>query len=177
MKNEGFLNLANIPDYNEEDLFIASQWLWNLPHEEKEKITRKFYRGIVKVSKGDPSQKTFLEIGDESFDEKAKLPRLYEKIYWPYNDQGFKEIISKYQKIFQAIFCCFRLHLPPNHLAGSNLTMLSKLSKTRLRTHYCSVRPNKFLDAAFHRFDGGNKQKEGMVRTSTAKRGVFLGSR
>ena len=100
MKNEGFLNLANIPDYNEEDLFIASQWLWNLPHEEKEKITRKFYRGIVKVSKGDPSHKTFLEIGDESFDEKAKLPRLYEKIYWPCNDQGFKEMILKYQKIY-----------------------------------------------------------------------------
>ena len=62
MKNEGFLNLANIPDYNEEDLFIASQWLWNLPQEEKEKITRKFYRGIVKVSKGDPSHKTFLDV-------------------------------------------------------------------------------------------------------------------
>jgi hypothetical protein len=42
---------------------------------------------------------------------------------------------------------------------------------------FSSVRPNKFLDAAFHRFDGGNKQKEGMVRTSTVKRGVFLGSR
>jgi hypothetical protein len=40
-----------------------------------------------------------------------------------------------------------------------------------------SVRPNKFLDAAFHRFDGGNKQKEVRVRTSTVKRGVFLGSR
>jgi hypothetical protein len=40
-----------------------------------------------------------------------------------------------------------------------------------------SVRPNKFLDAAFHRFDGGNKQKEGMVRTSTVKRGVFWGSK
>ena len=62
MKNEGFLNLANIPDYNEEDLFIASQWLWNLPQEEKEKITRKFYRGIVKVIKGDPSHKTFLDV-------------------------------------------------------------------------------------------------------------------
>jgi hypothetical protein len=37
--------------------------------------------------------------------------------------------------------------------------------------------PNKFLDAAFHRFDGGNKQKEVRVRTSTVKRGVFLGSR
>ena len=40
-----------------------------------------------------------------------------------------------------------------------------------------SVRPNTFLDAAFHRFDGGNKQKEVRVRTSTVKRGVFLGSR
>jgi len=47
MNNEGFLNLANIPDYNEEDLFIASQWLWNLPQEEREKITRKFYRGLI----------------------------------------------------------------------------------------------------------------------------------
>jgi isopenicillin N synthase-like dioxygenase len=25
---------------------------------------------------------------------------LYEKIYWPCNDQGFKEMILKYQKIY-----------------------------------------------------------------------------
>jgi hypothetical protein len=36
-----------------------------------------------------------------------------------------------------------------------------------------SVRPKKFLDAAFHRFDGGNKQKEVRVRISTVKRGLF----
>jgi hypothetical protein len=40
-----------------------------------------------------------------------------------------------------------------------------------------SVRPNKFLDAAFHHFDGGNKKKEVRVRTSTVKRGLFLESR
>jgi hypothetical protein len=40
-----------------------------------------------------------------------------------------------------------------------------------------SVRPNKFVDATFHRFDFGNKQKEVRVRTSTVKKGVFLGSR
>ena len=32
-----------------------------------------------------------------------------------------------------------------------------------------SVRPNKVLDVAFHRFDGGNKQKEVRVRTSIVK--------
>jgi hypothetical protein len=36
-----------------------------------------------------------------------------------------------------------------------------------------SVRPNKFLDAAFHLFDGGNKQKEVRVKTSILKREVF----
>jgi hypothetical protein len=40
-----------------------------------------------------------------------------------------------------------------------------------------SIRANKFLDAAFHRFDGENKQKEVRLRTSTVKKGVFLGSR
>ena len=53
-------------------------------------------------------------------------------------------------------------------------------TKTGLKCQFSvnnSVRPNKFLDAAFHRFDGGNKQKEGMVRSSTVKRGLFLGSR
>ena len=36
-----------------------------------------------------------------------------------------------------------------------------------------SVRPNKFLDAAFRRFDGGNKQKEVRVKTSTVKGEYF----
>ena len=35
------------------------------------------------------------------------------------------------------------------------------------------VRPNKFLDAAFRRFDGGNKQKEVRVKTSTVKGEYF----
>ena len=38
-----------------------------------------------------------------------------------------------------------------------------------------SVRPNKFLDAAFHRFDGRNK-KRGKGKT-TVKKGLFLESR
>ncbi len=52
-------------------------------------------------------------------------------------------------------------------------------TKTGLKCQFSvnnSVRPNKFLDAAFHRFDGGNKPKEVRVRTSTVKRGVFLGA-
>ena len=56
------------------------------------------------------------------------------------------------------------------------LDFVSQFSRQLLHLKI-SARPNKFLDAAIHRFDGGNKQKEGMVRSSTVKRGVFLGSR
>ncbi len=43
--------------------------------------------------------------------------------------------------------------------------------------YYVAYTNNKFLDAAFHRFDGGNKQQEVRVIISTVKRGVFLESR
>jgi hypothetical protein len=56
------------------------------------------------------------------------------------------------------------------------LDFVSQFSRQLLHLKI-NARPNKFLDAAFHRFDGGNKQKEGMVRSSTVKRGLFLGSR
>jgi hypothetical protein len=34
------------------------------------------------------------------------------------------------------------------------------MNRVALTCFFSSVRPNKFLDAAFHRFDGGNKQKK-----------------
>jgi hypothetical protein len=40
---------------------------------------------------------------------------------------------------------------------------------------WSSVRPNKFLNAAFHRFDGGNKQKMVKGRNFYCEKGSISG--
>lgn len=114
METVGFVYLDNVPGYNaetEKAVYEAAKWFFNLPVEEKMKLSSKrwnkdargVYRGYVPM---DPSQQHFREqyemggtLPDDDPDMKSGNP-LYEVTQYPDNDTvQFRSTMSSYYDV------------------------------------------------------------------------------
>lgn len=113
MTHLGFLQLSNVPGYDEEELFKYQKWYFNLPEEEKKKLYKRDfnrenkngYRGHAPFLDNDPSHKELYEIGLEysRVSEEEKQYPLHEETPWPdcgeFSDDFKKFMIAHYDNM------------------------------------------------------------------------------
>lgn len=71
METVGFILLTNVPNFDEEELFLACKWLYSLSDEQKKTLSKHhfvqenniYYRGFAPLIDNDPSHKEIYDVG------------------------------------------------------------------------------------------------------------------